>query len=90
MMVSRSGCACFILRCAAATISSSPGCVLAASHTVRPAERRIELAPPGQVDRRRRRVGLEIADVQRAGDAELGEALGQAVILRQHQIERGE
>ena len=49
--------------------------------------RRIELAPSGEIGRRRRRVGLEVADIERADRAELREALGEAVVLRQHEIE---
>ena len=77
MMVSRSGLAALIRKCAAAMVSSSPGWVLAASHTRAVGERGIELAPRRQIDGRRRRVGLEVADVERARDAELGEALGE-------------
>ena len=51
-------------------------------------KRGIELAASRQVGRRRRRIGLEVADVERAGDPELREALGQPAVLRQHQIER--
>ncbi len=50
-------------------------------------ERGAEFAPARQVGGRRRRVGLEIADVERARHAELGEALGKPVILSEHESE---
>jgi len=40
--------------------------------------------------RRRRRIGLQIADRDRFRHAELGKATRQAGILRQHQVEGGE
>ena len=87
MMVRRSGRAPFMARWATATMSSSPGWVLAASHTRASRKRGGEALVPRQIDRRRRRVGLEIADAERAGRAERGEALGEALVLREHEIE---
>ncbi len=50
-------------------------------------ERRGEFLVAGQIDRRRRRVDLEIADRDGARRAERGEALGEALVLGEHQAE---
>ena len=73
-------------RWAAATICSSPSCVLAATSRGRPSSafRVLELA---RVDRRRRRVDLQVADSRDRARAELLEAARQRVVLRQHERE---
>jgi hypothetical protein len=52
-----------------------------------PRKRRVERKTPRQIGRRRRRVGLEVADIERARDAELGKAFGKIAVLGQNEIE---
>ena len=87
MIVNSPGCSRAIRPCAAATISSSPGCVLAASHTGRSPIRLPQRGERRRIGGERRGAGLQIADARHGAGAERAEPRRLLLVLRQAQRE---